>query len=98
MRLRRIEGFKYVGRFLGINSRSCVPYFNADCVAAVTFGFHFHYSTVIVDHLHGFYRVLYQIDNYLLQLTTVARDKRQFRCEIDAGGNIVILKFSVQSA
>jgi hypothetical protein len=31
-------------------------------------------------------------------LTTVAHNRRQFRCQIDTGGNIAILQFSIQRA
>jgi hypothetical protein len=42
------------------------------------------YSTVTVDRIHSVNRVLDQIDDDLLQLTTVAPDGWQFRFQMSA--------------
>ena len=74
MRLCRKESIKNVVCFFGINSRSGVLYHNADCVVAIVLRAHLQYATVTVDRTHGINRVLDQIADDLLQLTTVAND------------------------
>ena len=58
MWLRRKESLKYFRRFFGVNTRSGVLYFNADCVAAAMLSSYLQYSTVIVDRIHCVNRVL----------------------------------------
>src|SRR5215470_5955314 len=56
------------------------------------------YSTVTVDRNHCVNRVLDQIDDDLLQLTTVAHYGWQFRFQMNPRYNVIIFQFSIQSA
>src|SRR5260370_20518667 len=96
MRLCRKECAKYAIQVFRIDSRSRVFYCDDNCIATTKLSSHPQHPTSIRGGIHCFERVMDQVKDDLLQLISIAINKRQFGCQLGADRNAMILQLSTQ--
>ena len=96
VRLRGDEGIEYGLELLRIDAWPGIFHRHNDGIAAVPLRAHAQDSIIAVDRVHGFDRVVYQVDEDLLQLTAMTHDERQLRRQLGLRGDAVILQLFAQ--